>query len=56
MLELVLEKIIFARSEDYDELFFFTCFSHDKEGKEYKIQGISTPELNMVGVIHYILF
>ena len=48
MTELVLEKLIFARSEAYDELFFFIAFAYDQHKTEYKIQGIATPELNMV--------
>lgn len=48
MIELVLEKLIFTKSDSYDELFHFTAFAFDQRGKEYKIQGISTPELNQV--------
>lgn len=48
MTELVLEKLIFARSEAYDELFFFIAFAYDQHKTEYKIQGLATPELNMV--------
>ena len=48
IVELVLEKIYFSQSDQYEELFFFTAYAFDKNKKEYKIQGLSTPELNKV--------
>ena len=53
MIELVLEKLIFARSESYEELYFFIAFAYDNQKTEYKIQGLSTPELNMVSLLEW---
>ena len=49
MHELVLEKIIFVKADQYEELFFFTAYAFEADGNEVKVQGLSTPELNEVG-------
>ena len=36
MIELVLEKLIFARSESYEELYFFIAFAYNQHRTEYK--------------------
>ena len=48
MFEIVLEKLLIAKSCSYEELYFFTAIAFDSKGEEYKIQGLSTPELNQV--------
>ena len=48
MEEIILQKIVFSKSENYHELFFFTAFALKSDGTEMKIQGLSTPELNKV--------
>ena len=48
MTELLLDKLIFAKSKKYEEPFFFTAYAFDVDGKDITIQGLSTPELNQV--------
>ena len=48
MIRLVLKKVIFFKSDAYPELWFFTAFAVDATSKEFKLQGLSTPELSQV--------
>ena len=45
---IILQKVVFSKSENYEELFFFTAYPYNSRLIEFKIQGLSTPELNQV--------
>ena len=48
MSEIILNKLIFSKSDKYPELFYFTAYACNNDESEIKIQGLSTPELNEV--------
>ena len=55
-IEIVLEKLYFSQSNQYEELFFFTAYAFNQDKKEFKIQGLSTPELNKVNDLKQVSF
>ena len=50
---IILQKVVFSKSENYEELFFFTAYAYNSKQIEFKIQGLSTPELNQVNSYTY---
>ena len=53
---IILQKVVFSKSENYEELFFFTAYAYNSNQIEFKIQGLSTPELNQVNFLHILLY
>ena len=50
MTKIILEKLIFSKSDKYEGLFYFTAYATNILGIELKIAGLSTPELNQVNL------
>ena len=50
MTEIIVDKIVFSKSNKYSELFYYTAYARKLDDIEIKIQGLSTPELNEVQI------